>query len=209
MEQVRAQAKEMFPTIYLTLLSMVQALALEVLWSAVTSHDYFWSWNSVALTGWLQATAVFQLMFFIWVAYAHVVMRFRWVVSVRDSLIPFVLGLAEFALIGLIHPDRVHLWFYGLAVISAFGAWVALVVVREVWAEPDNADLLAVIGQPRRFVYAGPLLICVLLAVGQGVLAQVYRDTVALTVSLIGMVNVVLLSLNLWYGRFWRRAVEG
>jgi hypothetical protein len=199
----------MFPTIYLTLLSMVQALALEVLWSAVNQHDYLWSRNATALTGWLQAIAVFQLIFFIWVAYAHVVMRFRWVVSVRDSLIPFVLGVAEFALIGLIHPDRVHLWFYGLAFASGFGAWVALVVVRQVWEEPDNADLLAAIGQPRPLLYSGPLLICVLLAAGQGLLMQLYRDAVGLTVSLVGMVNLVLLSLNLWYGRFWRRAIAG
>jgi hypothetical protein len=199
----------MFPTIYLTLLSMVQALALEVLWSAVNDHEYFWSWNAVALTGWLQATAVFQLIFFIWVAYAHVVMRFRWVVSVRDSVIPFILGVAQFALIGLIHPDRVHLWFYGLAATSCFGAWVALVVVRQVWEEPDNADLLAAIGKPRPFLYSGPLLVCVILAVGQGVLTQWYGSTVGLAVSLTGMVNVVLLCLNLWYGRFWRRAVEG
>jgi hypothetical protein len=178
-ERVRTQAKEMFPTIYLTLLSMVQALAIEVLWSAVNDHEYFWSWNAVALTGWLQATAVFQLIFFIWVAYAHVVMRFRWVVSVRDSVIPFILGVAQFALIGLIHPDRVHLWFYGLAATSCFGAWVALVLVSGV------------------------------LATGQGVLTQWYGSTVGLAVSLTGMVNVVLLCLNLWYGRFWRRAVEG
>ena len=34
MERIRTQAKEMFPTVHLTLLSMVQALALEVLWSS-------------------------------------------------------------------------------------------------------------------------------------------------------------------------------
>ena len=40
MERVRNQAKEMFPTIHLTLISIIQALALEVLWSAVNEREH-------------------------------------------------------------------------------------------------------------------------------------------------------------------------
>ena len=60
MERVRNQAKEMFPNIHLTLISIIQALALEVLWSAVNEREHLWAWNAAALTGWLQAAAVFE-----------------------------------------------------------------------------------------------------------------------------------------------------
>ncbi len=96
METIRAQAKEMFPTIYLTLISILQALALESLWSAINEREHLWAWNVEALTGWLQATAVAELIFFLWLAPVHVIVRFRWVVSVRDSLNPFVIGIGEF-----------------------------------------------------------------------------------------------------------------
>jgi hypothetical protein len=198
----------MFPTVYLTLLSMVQALALEVLWSTVNQREHLWVWNATALAGWLQAAAMFQLIFFIWAAYAHVVMRFRWVVAVPDSLIPFILGLAQFALIGLLHPERVHLWFYALAATSVFGAWVILVVVGQVWGEPENADLLTVIGPLRPLRYYGPLAGCAVSALAAGILTQRYADSSALIVALTAMTNGSLLGLNAWNARLWRRAIE-
>jgi hypothetical protein len=207
-ERVRNQAKEMFPTVYLTLLSMVQALALEVLWSAVNGQDHLWARSATALTGWLQAVAMFQMIFFVWVGYAHVVMQFRWVVSVRDSMIPFIIGIAEFALIGLILPGKLHLWFYGLAATTAFGAWVNLSVLRNASAEPENTDVVALIGTPGRPYYPTPLIGCAVFGLLAGIVAQLCAGSEPVLLALIGAANLVLVVLNLWSARRWRRALE-
>ncbi len=96
MERIRTQAKDMFPTVYLTMISMIQALALEVLWSAVSEREYLRSWSSAAVTGWLQVAAMALLLFYVWNAFANMVIRYRWVFSTRDSTVPFILGIAQF-----------------------------------------------------------------------------------------------------------------
>ena len=117
-------------------------------------------------------------------------------------------GLAQFALIGLLHPDRVHLWFYALAAISCFSAWVTLVVVGQVWGERENADILAVIGPLRPLRYYGPLLACAVLALIAAGLSQRYPDSILLMVALTATTNGSFLALNIWNAGLWRRAIE-
>ena len=42
MESIRRRAMEIFPSVLLTVLSMVQALALELLWTRLGDSPYLW-----------------------------------------------------------------------------------------------------------------------------------------------------------------------
>ncbi len=93
------RAKELLPSIILTILSMVQALALELFWSRIEGSDFLWQGGLTAVAGWLQLTAMLVGMLLIWVLYVSFVLRFSWLPALEDTLIPFVIGLLELSLI--------------------------------------------------------------------------------------------------------------
>lgn len=72
---MRDRAKEHFPMVLLTLLSIVQALALELLWSHVRGNDYLFEPSLVAALSWIQIAATFLGLVLIWVVYASNAMR--------------------------------------------------------------------------------------------------------------------------------------
>jgi hypothetical protein len=73
----RSRAKEQLPAVLLTLVSIVQALSLELLWSAVRERESLDAGDFAALVEWVQVTATFLGVLVIWVIHASQVMRFR------------------------------------------------------------------------------------------------------------------------------------
>ena len=57
MNTIRIRAKDQLPMVLLTLLSIVQALALELLWGYVSSETYLYESSWLALIGWLEVAA--------------------------------------------------------------------------------------------------------------------------------------------------------
>ena len=86
MESIRNRAKDRFPTVLLTLLSIVQALGLELLWEQARHRPELYEPGSLAIVGWLQITATLTVIILIWLAYAGMVLRFRWTPTTADSL---------------------------------------------------------------------------------------------------------------------------
>lgn len=68
--QVTRRAKAHFPTVLLTLLSIVQALALELMWSHLAENAYLYAWTPVAVLGWLQLATTLLGVLLIWLIYA-------------------------------------------------------------------------------------------------------------------------------------------
>ncbi len=68
MADVRKRAIELSPSLTLTLLSIVQALALEVLWSSVRETPFLWEGGFRAAVGWAQVLTAFQGIVVLWVA---------------------------------------------------------------------------------------------------------------------------------------------
>ena len=98
---MRNRATDLLPSVLLTVLSMIQALALELLWTRLRESPYLWTASWDALLGWTQATAMLLGFLVVWLLYISFVMRFRWLPSLSDSVIPFGIGILEFSLIDL------------------------------------------------------------------------------------------------------------
>ena len=79
MNPIMTRARELLPAILITVLSMIQALALELYWSKIGDSSYLWlgGWN--AAIGWLQLAIVFLGIVLIWLLYVSSVLRFSWV----------------------------------------------------------------------------------------------------------------------------------
>jgi len=44
-EKIRARAQAQFPGVLLTLISIIQALALELMWSKIMENPFLWQWS--------------------------------------------------------------------------------------------------------------------------------------------------------------------
>ncbi|MGB5345949.1 MAG: hypothetical protein WBN23_07290, partial [Woeseia sp.] len=138
MNTMRDRAKENFPTVLLTLLSIVQALALELLWSHVHGSDHLYEQSWSAVLSWIQIFATFLGLVLIWVVYASNAMRFRWVPATSDSVYPFLVGLIEFMLVETLGPDQIGLWLMCMALIFGMMVWVAHTTMRRARRDDDN-----------------------------------------------------------------------
>jgi hypothetical protein len=119
MDSIRQRANKRFPTVLLTLLSIVQALALEFLWDHSRHRPELYEASATALIGWLQIAASLNVVILIWLAYAGMVMRFRWTPTTADSIWPFFVGLLQFQLIDLMGTDNLGRWLVVLAILFA------------------------------------------------------------------------------------------
>ncbi len=140
MNSIRIRAKEHFPSVVLTLLSIVQALALELLWSHLHEADYLFEPTWIAAVSWLQIVATLLGIILIRVVYSGNVMRFRWVPSTSDSVLPFFIGLTEFMLIETLGPDQIGLWLIFMAVTFGLMNWVAHATMRQARMDGDNDE---------------------------------------------------------------------
>ncbi|MEZ5488925.1 MAG: hypothetical protein R3F50_01240 [Gammaproteobacteria bacterium] len=138
MSTFRKRALEQFPMVLLTLVSIIQALALELLWGKVTETELLWQLSSASLVGWSMISVTLLGILQIWIMYSSLVMGFRWVPSTRDSLFPFLIGIQEFMLVSLIATDHEGLWLLVLASIFASANIMSHLTFKRARAEPDN-----------------------------------------------------------------------
>ena len=206
MNQMRDRAKEHFPTVLLTLLSIVQALALELLWSHLRESPYLFEPSMTAAISWLQISATFLGLVLIWVVYANHVMRFRWVPVSSESVYPFLIGLIEFMMIETLGPDEIGLWFLFLALIFGMMTWVSHANMRRARLDIDNKAFFSAFEPAElRDFYPVITIICAL------VLAGIYL-LISKNQGFLGL--VALLAANVMLGwqfftaaRFWKSTV--
>ena len=136
--QIRRRAKINFPTVLLTLLSIVQALALELMWTHLGEHPYLYEWSFLSALGWLQIVTTLLGILLIWLIYSGLVMRFSWVPSTSDAIFPFLVGIIEFAHIGVLGPSTIGIWFIITSILFATMASVTQVTMRRARNDADN-----------------------------------------------------------------------
>jgi hypothetical protein len=137
---MRERAKENLPHVLLTLLSIIQALALELLWTRLSDAEFLFQGTWQSAIYWAQTVATLLGILVIWVVYATNVMRFRWVPGVSDSVHPFLVGILQFMMIESLGPGGVGWWLLLLAVIFAVMNWVGHHTMSRARLEDDNAD---------------------------------------------------------------------
>jgi hypothetical protein len=140
LRDLREDAKDLFPTIYLTLVSMVQALALEELLDVALRGDPPPAGARGALLS-LQLFAVFVGLLVVWHDYVLGVIRYRYVVGIQDSLIPFLLAFGEFGLIESTRRGSLVAWFRWWAVLLGMGVWIYVHQYTRARADPANGDV--------------------------------------------------------------------
>jgi hypothetical protein len=116
--------------VLLTLLSLIQAIALEGLWSRAGESAYLYQGGVGSLAGWLQVTAIVLGILLVWLQYTTMVIRYLWAPTIRDSIFPYAIGLLEFAAIDLLGPEHPAAWMLAMASVYLVVAWAGYDILR-------------------------------------------------------------------------------
>ena len=154
METMRTRATDLLPSLLLTVLSMVQALALELLWTRLRESPFLWAGDWGSLLGWGQVVAMLLGMSVVWLFYVSLVLRFTWLPTVSDSIIPFVIGLLEFTMIELMGPESLGPWFYNLALIFAVSPWASQKIFKRARQHEANREFFEAVSPASMRDYA-------------------------------------------------------
>ena len=140
MDTIRNRAKDRFPMVLLTLLSIVQALALEFLWDHIRHRTEIFEISVVAVLGWLQIAASLNVIILIWLMYAGMLMRFRWTPTITDSIWPFFIGLIQFLMIDIMGAENIALWIIVLALIYGTTDFINHRAMKRARNDPANRE---------------------------------------------------------------------
>ena len=205
MSTVRNRAKDHLPQVLLTLMSIIQALALEFLWDDVRAAERALRWDAVST--WFQIFADMLGIMQVWLLYTSATMRVRWTPSMRDLLIPFLIGVLEFILIDLTGPNHRGLWFITLASVYTVASWDAQSVFSRARQDPDNAEFFRRFTPARGFArYESFIVIGVLLALG--LFAEFVDDPPELVLGGLTFACAILIYRMEVARRFWDRSMS-
>ncbi len=140
MKSIRDRARERFPTVLLTLVSIVQAIALEFLWDHGRHLPGLFEPGWTALIAWLQIGITLQLIILIWLAYTGLILRLEWTPKTVDSVLPFLVGLVQFLMIELATPEYFAAWIFVYSFISAMVHLVSYRIMRRARQDPANSE---------------------------------------------------------------------
>ena len=206
MKIIRDRTKEHSPMVLLTLLSIVQALALELLWSQVLESADLFDLSWTALLTWFQVAASFLGIVVIWVVYASITMRFRWVPSISDSVYPFIIGVFEFTLVETLSPEYMGWWFVCRALIFGLMTWVSHMNMRRARLDGENDEFFTSLEPAKTHdFYPAFIIIFGLILVGTYLTVSGDRGIVAL-IAVIAALAVLVRQLIVT-ARFWEMSV--
>jgi hypothetical protein len=205
--RIRQRTKDNLPTVLLTLLSIVQALALELLWSYIRESDYLFVFSWAILVYWLQVVVTLMGLILIWIIYASAAIRFRWVPSTSDSIYPFVIGLLQFMLIAALGPDKMGWWFILLAAVFGLMHWISHQTMRRARHDGENDEFFGRYEPARRRDFI-PTIVTVTATAVFGV----YLLLGSFEVIPVAIALLILISTLAWQfaqtARFWNQSVS-
>ena len=136
--------KDSFAPTYLTVLSVIQGVALADLSSVVVA-----GYQQFTIVQWPLVVFTFMVLIIIWNQYAMQSSPVHWVPDFRDSAFPFMFGALELM---LNHTIRLSLsaWIVVLAALMSWGALVTWYSVLRAKEEDENAQLLSLLNTENR-----------------------------------------------------------
>ena len=140
MNKIRERVKFNVPAVVLTLLGIVQAFALELLWTFIAAEDALVTFNLEGAFLGLQSLSIFLAILGVWLVYASAVTRFVWVPSFLELVLPFWVGLIQFLLVELMGVKDFPIWLLLTAILFATLRWIGQTTMLKARRDPENAS---------------------------------------------------------------------
>ena len=206
---VHGRMKDSFTSMYQTLLSIIQGVALADLATSVAAR-----YQQLTLLHWLMILTTFVILIVVFQVYWIQSTVWGWIPDIRDAAIPFVFGALELFLNHSIFLSM-GLWFLGLTGIAGLGALGAVHMVWRARGEIENAELLNMLkGYHWLFLlyYTGEAVISLLFAyicfmANLQADARVEGMRGLMALGLVLLIVVILIATSLLSNRYWHKAV--
>jgi hypothetical protein len=139
----------------------------------------------------------------IWIMYSTMVMGFVWQPLLRDSIIPFVIGIQEFLLITLISEQFSALWLYVLGSLFVIANWVSHNSLRRARLDPENEAFFSTM-EPATLKDFGPAIGIVSSLVLFGIVIDLTGNQSWIPLAAFAFVNIILIMQIEGSRRLWR-----
>lgn len=206
MPNMRDRARAQLPSVLLTLLSIIQAVALERLWDLAAQRSDLFDNTLQAGLSWLQVATTFFVIVVIWLVYLGLVMRFRWTPSTGDLTYPFVVGVVELLLIETMGAGNLGAWFLVFGIVFALLQWLTHHLYRRAREDAENIDFFSTMGRASwwdQFKRATVTLIAIVF----GLLLWDSQGKDWLAFSALSMSCILTLSYIWFSARFWESSM--
>ena len=207
MKSIHDRTREKFPSVLLTLLSIVQAVALETLWEQSRLRLDLFDASWITIVSWLQLFTTLLVIIFIWLSYVGMVMRFRFTPILSDLILPFFVGTFEFLLIEMTNPGRLGGWFIVLAVIFAMITYIRHDFFRRARRDPENSDFFDVVSAATQRDHLTRIIPTVLFAlIGIWLWISGDQGWLALIATLLVLIDIT--SQIYFAAKYWRLSTQ-
>lgn len=206
MDRNQERARQLLPAIIITVLSMIQALALEIYWTKIGESQFLWLGGWEAAIGWLQLVVMFLGMLLIWILYISVVLRFSWIPSMEDTLIPFYIGLLEFVMIDLMGPGYIGPWFLLLAATFSVSTWANHMAMKQARGDPANDYFFNDYAAANWRDYIGSIVVISTLA-AFGAILWIYDDSHVLAIVAMMFAIIAVARQFVQARRYWMHSM--
>ena len=136
------QVQQGFPTVYLTLTSIVIALAVEKLIDRIQGLEGLLQLDAFAVLTWLQAGVVFVVALLMFVLASYIVVGFRLDFRLQDAVMPFLVLIMVSVVIATIGQGPEPLFFYIGGLGQATGFIFFRTTLQRAGRHPENELLL-------------------------------------------------------------------
>lgn len=202
MKRPREKALTQFPAMYITLVSVVQAIALEALASRALDLAPGLDLGISGSVVWLQILLLAQTVFYVWVSYTLLVTLAQWIFRVFDFGAAFAVGAIQFVAIDLVGKS-LEGFLVTVAMGFLVGGFVSHSNIGAAASTPENRSVLRSLPRTRLTVLL--LSVGVLGALG---IAAVRMDAgLGLVALVLGSANAVLLVAQLQWFRWWKEVL--
>jgi hypothetical protein len=140
---IEQRIKDQFPSVFITLVSVLVGLALSDLVAEARAHMTLWPLNLATLRTWAQIFANGTSAIAVWIVFAHVGIARRRVPDIFDSLIAFGPPLLLLMANSFVGQKEIWPWFYNASIYLAVCAITSYMHTRMAVREPELASLRA------------------------------------------------------------------
>lgn len=188
-------------------MSIIQAIALETLWSKTVEGGGFDVLTLLIVIGWMQSIATLLVIIMVWMTYVGLLMRFVWTPSLLDTVLPFPVGILQFALIEFAVAQHFGYWVFCLGLLTLLVTFITQRYFRKARLDPKNEDFFKAVS-PATIRDVLPEIVYAIIALAIGITTIIIQPNVWFAIVFI--LTFVGASGHLMFrqAKFWNQSIE-
>ena len=204
MDQTLKKAKELSRGFYLTLISVIESLALGYLLTILDPNRLIGP--EFSLLYWLQFIAIVHVVIITWHEYAMGALCFTWVLNHVDSIIPFLYAIVQYFMIASMKSNNLPRMIGSVAVYAFISIFAYYNQYSKGKKNPANKIMFKRIGDTHKLNILLVVFTMISL-IGIAVAANRWPNYEWLKITFMALVNINFIAFSIWRHFIWKRAL--